>query len=384
VRLRIPTPSLIVLCGPAGSGKSTFAARHFPPTAIVSSDACRAMIADDERNLAVSREAFELFHLIIDRRLRFGRLAVADSTALRRDARRVLLEIGRRHGVAVIVIVFDVTLERCYHHDTLRERRVGRAVIERHIRLLYDSLRTLPDEGFDQVVILDEVLARQTSVELVPARPQQGTGEGPLPPHRGVRGEPSSPVERREPMVHTVSRWIGGCRLVLVQGDITTQRVDAIVNAANSRLVGGGGVDGAIRKAGGPAIEEECAAIRARQGGCPTGSAVITGAGRLPAKYVIHAVGPIWQGGSHGEADHLAAAYRASLTLAAQHGARTVAFPSISTGVYGYPVERAAAVALRTVVSALEEQAFEEIRFVLFSQKDFDAYAEALQELLPG
>ncbi|MDR7520592.1 MAG: O-acetyl-ADP-ribose deacetylase [Armatimonadota bacterium] len=181
-----------------------------------------------------------------------------------------------------------------------------------------------------------------------------------------------------------ISRQIGGGRLTLVRGDITTQEVDAIVNAANSRLVGGGGVDGAIRRAGGPAIEEECAAIRARQGGCPTGSAVITGAGRLPARYVIHAVGPVWQGGGHGEADLLASAYRASLALAARQGARTVAFPSISTGAYGYPVEQAARIALRTVAEVLKEQAFDEVRFVLFSQKDYDAYAEALRDLPPA
>ncbi|MDR7520591.1 MAG: AAA family ATPase [Armatimonadota bacterium] len=178
MRVRIPNPSLVVLCGPAGSGKTTFATRHFPPTAVVSSDRCRAMIADDERNIAVSREAFELFHLIIDRRVRFGRLTVADSTALRREARRALLQIGRRHGVPVILIVFDVSLERCFYHDTLRHRRVGRAVIERHIRLLQDTLRTVADEGFDQVVILDEVLARQASVDLGGSPPQRPGNQG--------------------------------------------------------------------------------------------------------------------------------------------------------------------------------------------------------------
>ncbi|MBI3998276.1 MAG: O-acetyl-ADP-ribose deacetylase [Armatimonadetes bacterium] len=181
-----------------------------------------------------------------------------------------------------------------------------------------------------------------------------------------------------------VTRTIDGCRLVLVQGDITTQEVDAIVNAANSRLIGGGGVDGAIRRAGGPAIEEECAAIRADRGGCPTGSAVITGAGRLRARHVIHAVGPVWQGGRHGEADLLASAYRVSLTLAAEHGVRTIAFPSISTGVYGYPVAQAARVALRAVVVGIRGTSLEEVHFVLFSEADFDVYAEALRELLPG
>lgn len=179
-----------------------------------------------------------------------------------------------------------------------------------------------------------------------------------------------------EPLTHRV----GSARLRLVLGDITAQEVDAIVNAANSRLVGGGGVDGAIRGAGGPAIEEECARIRAQQGGCPTGSAVITGAGRLPARFVIHAVGPVWQGGGHGEAELLAGAYRASLALAARHGARTIAFPSISTGAYGYPIAQAARVALRTVLRELASGPFDEVRFVLFSPADFADYAEALRQ----
>lgn len=168
MRLRIPNPSLVVLVGPAGSGKSTFAARHFPATAIVSSDRCRAMLADDERSLAVSREAFDLFYSIIERRLRLRRLTVADSTALRRDARRTLLEIAQRHTVPVIAIVFAVDEERCYLHDTLRERRVGRAVIARQVGLLYESLKTIDAEGFEEVVVLDETQARQTSVEIQP------------------------------------------------------------------------------------------------------------------------------------------------------------------------------------------------------------------------
>ncbi|MGQ0549103.1 MAG: O-acetyl-ADP-ribose deacetylase [Armatimonadota bacterium] len=182
---------------------------------------------------------------------------------------------------------------------------------------------------------------------------------------------------------HRLTRTINDSLLTLVVGDITTHDVDAIVNAANSRLIGGGGVDGAIRRAGGPAIEEECAAIRAERGGCPTGSAVITGAGRLPARYVIHAVGPIWQGGGQGEAELLASTYRSSLALAAERGARTVAFPSISTGVYGYPVDQAARVAVRSVVTALATMPFDEVRFVLFSAADFEAYAAAMRELIP-
>jgi O-acetyl-ADP-ribose deacetylase (regulator of RNase III) len=166
---------------------------------------------------------------------------------------------------------------------------------------------------------------------------------------------------------------------VLVQGDITTQVVDAIVNAANDRLIGGGGVDGAIRRAGGHAIEEACATIRAAQGGCPTGSAVITPGGRLPARFVIHAVGPIWHGGHSGEPEQLASAYRASLDLAVAHRLRTIAFPSISTGIYGYPVSHAAAVALRTVIDTLRSAPLDEVRFVLFSTADFETYAAALE-----
>jgi O-acetyl-ADP-ribose deacetylase (regulator of RNase III) len=183
---------------------------------------------------------------------------------------------------------------------------------------------------------------------------------------------------------NAVTRRAGTCTVSLVQADITAQAVDAIVNAANSRLAGGGGVDGAIRRAGGPAIDQECAAIRASQGGCPTGSAVITTAGRLSARYVIHAVGPVWQGGGQGEAGLLESAYRSSLALAAAHGVRTVAFPSISTGVYGYPVELASRVAIQTVLDEVSRRPLEEVRFVLFTAADFAAYARALREALPG
>jgi O-acetyl-ADP-ribose deacetylase (regulator of RNase III) len=183
--------------------------------------------------------------------------------------------------------------------------------------------------------------------------------------------------------VSPATRTIGGSILSLIHGDITTQRVDAIVNAANSALVGGGGVDGAIRRAGGPAIEEACAKIRAERGGCPTGSAVITTGGRLPARYVIHAAGPVWQGGGHGEADLLASAYRSSLRLAVAHSLRTVAFPSISTGVYGYPIAQAARVALRAVVEDLRQVDLEEVRFVLFAEGDLRVYTAALEEIVP-
>src|SRR5205807_174761 len=126
------------------------------------------------------------------------------------------------------------------------------------------------------------------------------------------------------------------------QGDITRIAVDAMANAANTTLAGGGGVDGAIHRAGGPAIMRELDAIRAERGGCPTGSAVATGAGKLPAQYVFHAVGPVWHGGDRGEPELLAGCYRACLALARERGVRTISFPSISTGVYGYPLEPAA------------------------------------------
>ena len=161
----------------------------------------------------------------------------------------------------------------------------------------------------------------------------------------------------------------GGVRIVVKRGDITAEHVDAIVNAANSQLAGGGGVDGAIHRAGGPEIMQECHAIRARQGGCPTGTAVATTAGRLHAKKVIHTVGPIWDNHSPDEADRLlASAYRSSLQLAVDLGLKTVAFPSISTGVYGFPIDRAA-----PLVAGREfrgEHPLDEIRFVLFSDRD--------------
>ncbi|HEX6940653.1 MAG TPA: O-acetyl-ADP-ribose deacetylase [Longimicrobiales bacterium] len=175
---------------------------------------------------------------------------------------------------------------------------------------------------------------------------------------------------------------IGTTRVVLVQGDITEQDTDAVVNAANSSLMGGGGVDGAIHRRGGPAILEACRAIRRTRypDGLPTGEAVVTTAGDLPARRVIHTVGPVWRGGSRGEPEQLAAAYRNSLERAREEGLRTIAFPSISTGAYGYPTDRAAEVALRAVVDSIEAhpQAFDEIRFVLFSRADLETYRDAL------
>ena len=179
-----------------------------------------------------------------------------------------------------------------------------------------------------------------------------------------------------------MERSFGPARVVLKRGDITRESADAIVNAANSGLLGGGGVDGAIHRAGGPSILQECREIRARQGGCPTGEAVITGAGRLDARYVIHTVGPVWQGGDAGEENLLRSAYRSSLALAAEHDAGTVAFPSISTGAYGYPIERAARTALETVRGwAGENPLPEEVRFVLFSEADLAVYRDVLEGL---
>ncbi len=178
---------------------------------------------------------------------------------------------------------------------------------------------------------------------------------------------------------------ISKTRLFLVQGDITRQDTDAIVNAANSGLMGGGGVDGAIHRAGGPAILEECKKIRAEMGSLPTGQAVITTGGNLRARYVIHTVGPVWAGGGKGEPDLLASAYRESLKLAADRGLKTVSFPSISTGVYGYPVDQAAGVALRTVIDFLKrDDRLSEVVFVLFDARTREAYETALRELTQG
>lgn len=166
--------------------------------------------------------------------------------------------------------------------------------------------------------------------------------------------------------------------LEFVQGDITLQSVDAIVNAANSSLMGGGGVDGAIHRAGGPQILAECRRIREHQGPLPAGQAVLTTAGHLPCRHVIHTVGPIWHGGTQHEADTLASCYRTSLALAGTHGLTSVAFPSISTGVYGYPVDAAARVAVRAVREALQERtSVTLVRFVLFSAADLATYQSA-------
>ena len=171
-----------------------------------------------------------------------------------------------------------------------------------------------------------------------------------------------------------------GSTLIFVQGDITRQDTDAIVNAANSTLLGGGGVDGAIHRAGGPAIVEECKKIVAEHGHLPPGEAVSTTGGRLPAAFVIHTVGPIWRGGLHGEAALLANAYRNSLRLADRLGLHNIAFPAISTGAYGYPAAQAALIAIESVVDALAEaRNTREARFVLFDRASLKIFLEAAQ-----
>ena len=178
---------------------------------------------------------------------------------------------------------------------------------------------------------------------------------------------------------------VGKAKFLLFQGDITDMNTDAIVNAANSTLMGGGGVDGAIHRKGGTKILEECKRIRAIEwpNGLPTGKAVVTSGGDLKARHVIHAVGPIWGGGSQGEPELLAEAYRNSLKLAISKGLKTIAFPSIGTGAYGYPIEKASRVALTTVREFLEkEDRLEEVVFVLFTERDLEIYKEAAKEVL--
>jgi O-acetyl-ADP-ribose deacetylase (regulator of RNase III) len=185
-------------------------------------------------------------------------------------------------------------------------------------------------------------------------------------------------------VVHNTIKIVNGAKLSIIRGDITRQTTDAIVNAANSSLMGGGGVDGAIHRAGGPAILEECKRIVSRQGHLPTGKAVITTAGNMKARHVIHTVGPIWHGGSRGEAELLASAYRESLKLAAENNLTSISFPSISTGAYSYPVEEASRLAIETVVSFLSATtSIKKVIFVLFDSRTFDAYATALHQI-PG
>jgi O-acetyl-ADP-ribose deacetylase len=173
-----------------------------------------------------------------------------------------------------------------------------------------------------------------------------------------------------------------GRKIVLYEGDITKVPVDAIVNAANSALAGGGGVDGAIHRAGGPEIMRELDGIRKAQGGCPTGKAVATGAGRLPAKFVFHAVGPIYRDGQRGEPELLASCYRECLAMAEERGVATISFPAISTGVYGYPLQEAAEIAVAEVKKHPEgvTTSVREVTFVLFDRRAWKAYSMALQK----
>lgn len=177
---------------------------------------------------------------------------------------------------------------------------------------------------------------------------------------------------------------LDGTRITVLQGDITEQEVDAIVNAANSTLLGGGGVDGAIHRRGGPEILAACQLIRLRQGECPPGDAVITEAGELPARHVIHAVGPIWRDGRQGEPETLASAYRRSLEVAVENDLRRVAFPSISTGAYGFPIAAAASIAAQTLSSFVRSRkgSLDEVRMVLFSASDEQVYRAAFSAVL--
>ena len=169
-------------------------------------------------------------------------------------------------------------------------------------------------------------------------------------------------------------------RVKLIQGDITKLQVDAVVNAANSSLLGGGGVDGAIHRAGGPQILEECKQIRNRQGGCKTGEAVITGGGNLKAKHVIHTVGPVWNGGTNNEEQLLANAYRNSLQLAVENNISTIAFPNISTGIYGFPKRRAAEIAIETVQQFLQaNESVREVIFCCFDEENTNLYQQLLK-----
>src|SRR5438270_9731938 len=178
--------------------------------------------------------------------------------------------------------------------------------------------------------------------------------------------------------IFMATRTINGVTLALIRGNIVEVHADALVNAANSGLRGGGGVDGAIHRAGGPSIMEECRKI----GGCPTGSAVATTAGRLPAKYVFHAVGPMYSGSPDDER-LLASAYQTCLDLAEKHQVKSIAFPSLSTGIYGYPLELAAPVALRTVIEHIQQPtSLQQVTFVLFGEQSFAAFERALADLM--
>jgi len=184
--------------------------------------------------------------------------------------------------------------------------------------------------------------------------------------------------------IRVVERSVGQARISLVQGDLTDQDVDAIINAANSSLMGGGGVDGAIHRKGGPRILQECKKVRAEEwpDGLPAGKAVITTGGNLKARYVIHTVGPVWRGGKSGEPGLLEDAYRNSMELAARKGLKRIAFPSISTGAFGYPIDQAARIAISTIKDFLEKKDdLAEVNLILFSSSDLQVYEVAATEL---
>jgi len=166
----------------------------------------------------------------------------------------------------------------------------------------------------------------------------------------------------------------------IIKGDITNIAADAIVNAANSSLLGGGGVDGAIHRKGGKAILEECIKIRNKQGGCPTGQAVITTGGNLPCRYVIHTVGPVWTGGTNNEADLLSSCYTSSLNIARAHNLKTVAFPNISTGIYRFPKDLAARIAIDTTQNFPEAASFDKIIFVCYDAENYTLYNDILKQ----
>lgn len=177
-----------------------------------------------------------------------------------------------------------------------------------------------------------------------------------------------------------MQKSVGNTIIEVVQGDITKEEVAAIVNAANTTLLGGGGVDGAIHRAGGPAILTECRKL----GGCATGDAKITSAGRMPAKYVIHTVGPVYRDGKHGEPELLASCYRRSLEVAVENGVKGISFPAISCGVYGYPIPEAARIAVGTVKQFFESNdGIERVRFVLFGVNTLTAFENALEQAIP-
>jgi len=180
-----------------------------------------------------------------------------------------------------------------------------------------------------------------------------------------------------------MEKLINKTKLIILEGDITKQETDAIVNAANSSLMGGGGVDGAIHRAGGPAILEDCKKIVAERGRLPAGQAVITTGGNLKARYVIHTVGPVYYGGKNGEPETLASAYRESLKLAVDNNLKSISFPSISTGAYSYPLYEASQIALGAVIDFLNNNAsLEEVVFILFDIITYNAYTQALGKLL--